>query len=92
MVSVPCCQVKRGVPATVAGHEVGVSVDQHAHHLHTRGSRLIARLFFAWSLNFTRRHSTLIWQEAAESFDCAFNNSAHGGMLLLLRVFLRVCI
>lgn len=43
--SVPCCQVKRGVPATVAGHEVGVSVYQHAHHLNTRGSCLIVHLY-----------------------------------------------
>lgn len=39
VVAVPCSQVKRGVPATMAGHEIGVGVDQHAHHLHTKRSR-----------------------------------------------------
>lgn len=34
VVSVPSSQVKRSVQASVAGHEVGVSAHQHAHHLH----------------------------------------------------------
>lgn len=78
VVSVPCRQVKRGVPATVAGHEVGVSVYQHAHHLDTRGRRLTMRLYyyFARFLRFGSRRSTLMRREAAESFDCARNNSA----------------
>lgn len=38
VVSVPCSQVKRGVPATVAAHEVGVGVHQHAHHLQREGA------------------------------------------------------
>lgn len=76
MVSVPCSQVKRGVPATVAGHEVGVSVNQHAHHLHTRASCLIVRLYLLGLFHFRSCPSTLIWQKAVERFDCAFNSSA----------------
>lgn len=53
VVAVPCSQVKRGVPATVAGHEVGVGVDQHAHHLHTKGSRTDAS--FVRPLRFRTR-------------------------------------
>lgn len=34
VVSVARSQVERSVPASVAGHEVGVSAHQHAHHLH----------------------------------------------------------
>lgn len=33
VVSVACSQVKRSVSASVAGHKVGVSAYQHAHHL-----------------------------------------------------------
>lgn len=46
VVAVPCSQVKRRVPATVAGHEVGVGVDQHAHHLHTNRGPMLHLLGF----------------------------------------------
>lgn len=41
VVSVACSQVKRSVSASVAGHEVGVSAYQHAHHLHKETQPLV---------------------------------------------------
>lgn len=64
VVAVPCSQVKRGVPATLAGHEVGVGVDQHAHHLHTKGSRGDASL--ARPLRFRTCQSSVRRRGAAE--------------------------
>lgn len=78
MVAVACSEVKRGVPATVAAHEVGVGVDQHAHHLHTRESRSDAS--FARLLRFSTCQSTARWRGAAERPDRARLSST--GVLL----------
>lgn len=64
VVAVPCSQVKRGVPAAVAGHEVGVGVDQHAHHLHTKGWRSDAS--FVRPLLLRTCQSSVRWRGAAE--------------------------
>lgn len=40
VVSVARSQMKRSVLASVAGHEVGVSAHQHAHHLRRKGGHM----------------------------------------------------
>lgn len=60
VVSVACSQVKRSVSASVAGHKVGVSAYQHAHHLCIKTQPYVRdkTAESAWKSNWQAEQST----------------------------------